>query len=71
MVCSEHIGQDCFDPLANESITRYEGAGLNVMEASVLAEKNRLTIIPEYEGGPGCSAGTGSCEEDGCGVADD
>ena len=68
VVCSAHIGQECFDPIAGDSITRYEGAGLNVMEAAVLAEKSRLRIIPEYEGGPGCSAGTGSCEDGGCGV---
>ena len=70
VVCSGHIGNDCFNPIADASITRYEGAGLNVMEASVLADRNRLSIIPEYEGGPGCSAGTGTCEEDGCGVSD-
>ena len=67
VVCSSHIGQECFDPIANESITRYDGAGLNVMEAAVLAEKNRLPIIPEYEGGPGCDPGHGTCEEGGCG----
>lgn len=62
VVCGIHIGQECFDPIADESITRYDGAGLNVLVAAQKADRGLLPIIPEYEGGPGCGGG-GSCED--------
>ena len=67
VVCGEHIGKECFNPIADACVTRYNGAGLNVLDAAVKADRNRLPIIPEYEGGPGCSAGTGNCEDGSCG----
>ena len=67
VVCGEHIGKDCFDPIADEGITRYIGTGLSVLTAADAAVRNALPIIREYEGGPGCSSGTGSCEDGHCG----
>ncbi len=71
VVCGPHIGQEAFDPIANACITRYQGEGLTVLDAAKKALYNRLPIIREYEGGPGCDSGTHSCEEGGCGVHDD
>ena len=62
MVCGEHIGQECFDPIADAGVTRYAGAGLGVLAAAHAAERGTLPLIPEYEGGPGCGSGTGSCD---------
>ncbi len=62
VVCGRHIGQACFDPIADAGVTRYEGSGLNVLEAAVAAERGALPLIPEYEGGPGCGSGAGSCD---------
>lgn len=59
VVCGVHIGQKCFDPIADESITRYDGAGENVLIAAKKADRGLLPIIPEYEGGPGCGGGGG------------
>ena len=67
VVCGEHIGQACFDPIADEGITRCNGTGLSILTAADAAERNALPFIREYEGGPGCSAGTGSCEDGHCG----
>ena len=62
VVCSAHIGKDCFDPIADAGVTRYDGAGLNVLAAAKAADRGTLPLIPEYEGGPGCASGTGSCD---------
>ena len=62
VVCGRHITQACFDPIADACVTRYEGCGMNVLDAAVGAERGTLPLIPEYEGGPGCSSGTGSCD---------
>lgn len=62
VVCGCHIGKECFDPIADESITRYDGTGLEVLAAAYGADRGTLPIIPEYEGGPGCASGTGSCD---------
>ena len=62
VVCGRHIGQACFDPIADAGVTRYEGAGLNVLEAARGADRGTLPLIPEYEGGPGCASGSGSCD---------
>ncbi len=62
VVCGRHIGQNCFDPIADAGVTRYEGGGLNVLDAAIAAERGTLPLIPEYEGGPGCGSGTGSCD---------
>ena len=66
VVCGVHISQRCFDPIADESITRYDGAGENVLVAAKKADRGLLPIIPEYEGGPGCGGGGGSCDESNC-----
>ena len=68
VVCGCHIGKDCFDPIADACVTRYDGGGLDVLDAAHGAERGTLPIIPEYEGGPGCSSGTGNCD---CGHDDD
>jgi predicted Fe-Mo cluster-binding NifX family protein len=61
VVCSFHIGQEAFEPLVAACITRYDGVGLPVMEAARRALDNRLELVREYEGGPGCTSG-GECE---------
>jgi predicted Fe-Mo cluster-binding NifX family protein len=61
VVCSSHIGQEAFEPLVAACITRYDGAGLSVMEAAQRALDSRLELVREYEGGPGCTSG-GDCE---------
>lgn len=66
MVCGIHIGKDSFEPIADASITRYDGTGLNVMEAAMKADRGLLPIIPEYEGGPGCGGGGGECGDGHC-----
>ena len=68
VVCGCHIGKDCFDPIADACVTRYDGGGLDVCAAARAADRGTLPLIPEYEGGPGCSSGTGSCE---CGHDED
>ena len=68
VVCGSHIGKACFDPIADACVTRYDGAGLNVLDAALAAERGTLPLIPEYEGGPGCASGTGSCD---CGHDED
>ena len=68
VVCGIHIGKDCFDPIADACVTRYDGSGLDVCAAARAAEYGTLALIPEYEGGPGCSSGTGSCD---CGHDDE
>jgi len=67
VVCGRQIGKESFDPIADEGITRYDGGGLEVLTAAIRADRSRLEIIREYEGGPGCSAGSGSCEDGHCG----
>ena len=62
VVCGSRIGKDCFDPIADACVTRYDGAGLDVLAAAVAADRGTLALIPEYEGGPGCASGTGSCD---------
>ena len=62
VVCGRHIGQACFDPIADAGVTRYEGSGLNVLEAAEKAERGTLPLIPDYEGGHGCGSGTGKCD---------
>ena len=68
VVCGSHIGKDCFDPIADAGVTRYDGGGLDVLAAARAADRGTLPLIPEYEGGPGCSSGTGNCD---CGHGDD
>lgn len=62
VVCSSHIGKECFNPIADACVTRYDGNGLGVLAAAHGAERGTLPLIPEYEGGPGCSSGTGTCD---------
>ena len=68
IVCGCHIGQECFDPIADACVTRYDGGGREVLAAAHGAENGTLPLIPEYEGGPGCSSGGGSCD---CGHDED
>ena len=70
VVCGPHITKESFNPIANASITRYDGAGYVVSEAVRLSVYNRIPIIPDFEGGTGCDSGTHSCEEGGCGIED-
>ena len=65
VVCGRRIRKECFEPIADASITRYDGAGLPLPIAARGALVGSLPIIPEYEGGPGCSSGTGTCPEHG------
>lgn len=66
IVCGPHIGKDSFEPIADASITRYDGTGLNVLQAAMKADRGLLPIIPDYEGGTGCSGGTGECGDGHC-----
>lgn len=61
VVCGPHIGQECFTPIADAGVTRYAGAGLEILAAARQADIGTLPIIPEYEGGPGCGSGAGEC----------
>jgi predicted Fe-Mo cluster-binding NifX family protein len=63
VVCGCHIGKDCFEPIADAGVTRYDGAGLSVLVAARAAERGTLPLIPDYEGGTGCGSGTGECHE--------
>ena len=62
VVCGVHIGKECFTPIADACVTRYDGGGLGVLAAAHGAERGTLPLIPEYEGGPGCGSGTGACD---------
>ena len=62
VACGVHIGKECFDPIADACVTRYDGGGLDVLSAARGADRGTLPLIPEYEGGPGCASGTGSCD---------
>ena len=66
VVCGVHIGKEAFDPIADASITRYNGAGLDILTAARKADRGLIPIIPEYEGGPGCGGGGGSCDDNHC-----
>jgi predicted Fe-Mo cluster-binding NifX family protein len=66
VVCGPHIGQACFDPIADAGITRYNGAGLGILTAADAAERSALPLIPDYEGGHGCGSGSGNCEDGHC-----
>lgn len=70
VITGPHIGRECFNIIAGACVTRYDGAGLGVSDAARRGDEGSLRIIPEYEGGPGCTAGHGSCEDNGCGVGD-
>lgn len=61
VVCGPHLGKDCFEPIADACVTRYNGAGLPVAAAALAADRGRLPLIPDYEGGTGCGSGTGVC----------
>ena len=61
VVCGPHIGKDCFEPIADACVTRYNGAGQAVAAAALAADRGRLPLIPDYEGGTGCGSGTGAC----------
>ena len=61
VVCGPHIGKACFEPIADACVTRYNGAGLPVGDAALAADRGRLPLIPDFEGGTGCGSGTGEC----------
>ena len=63
VVCGKHIGKDCFEPIADACVTRYDGTGLPVGKAALAADRGTLPLIPDYEGGTGCGSGTGECGE--------
>ena len=63
VVCSAHIGKECFEPIADAGVTRYAGAGLGVLAAAHGAEDGTLPLIPDFEGGTGCGSGTAECHE--------
>ena len=63
VVCGKHIGKDCFEPIADACVTRYDGTGLPVAAAALAADRGRLPLIPDFEGGTGCGSGTGECGE--------
>ena len=63
VVCGPHIGRECFEPIADACVTRYNGAGLPVLQAALAADRGRLPLIPDFEGGTGCGSGTGTCGE--------
>ena len=63
VVCSQHIGKECFEPIADAGVTRYAGAGLGILAAAHGAENGTLPLIPDFEGGTGCGSGTGECHE--------
>ena len=62
VVCGGRIGKDCFEPIADACVTRYDGSGLDVLTAAKRADRGTLPIIPDYEGGHGCGSGTGDCD---------
>ncbi len=66
VVCGEHIGKEAFNAIAGACITRFKGTGQRIYDAVRGAFFNTLPIIPEYEGGPGCTSGHGSCEDGHC-----
>jgi hypothetical protein len=43
-----------FEKLACEGVTRYDGKGLTAKEALALMNEDKLEIIRDYIGGPGC-----------------
>ena len=63
VACAKHIGKDCFEPIADAGVTRYDGAGLGILAAAHGAEDGTLPLIPDFEGGTGCGSGTGECHE--------
>ena len=66
VVCGEHITKACFEPIADACVTRYRGTGCGILDAAKGALDNTLPLIRDYEGGTGCDAGGGSCEDGHC-----
>ena len=62
VVSGGRIGKDCFEPIADACVTRYDGTGLDVLTAAKRAERGTLDIVPDYEGGHGCGSNGGSCD---------
>ena len=62
VVCGARIGKDCFEPIADACVTRYDGGGLDVLTAAKRADRGTLPIVPDYEGGHGCGSGAGTCD---------
>ncbi len=61
VVTSPQIGQEAFEPIAAACITRFNGKGLPVLKAASGALYNRLELISEFDGGPGCESGSHEC----------
>ena len=62
-----------FEPIASKQITRYDGSGLDIVEAIHAAEMNYLPLITDYENGTGCNDSLEAermCSGD-CAVCDD
>lgn len=64
IVCGIHIGEQAFTPIADACVTRYDGTGLNVLQAAKRADIGTLALIPDFEGGHGCGSGTGECHHE-------
>lgn len=63
IVCGK-MQRAAFEVIAENSITRYYGSGLEPLEAAKAAEWNLLPFITDYEGGTGCgSHEVNRCEE--------
>lgn len=68
-VITGQIEGEAFEFLADEQITRYNGAGYTAGEALDMMEKLQLDLISDYEGSAGIShghscGGSCGCQED-------
>ena len=55
LLCGFIYDPEFFETVAQAGVTRYLAAGLTVEEAVEAMNRYRLTMIPDYVGGPGCS----------------
>ena len=62
IACGRFFTAPAFDRLAGACVTRYYAAGLPLWEAALAADRGRLPLLTDYEGGVGC----GSHERDRC-----
>lgn len=63
VVCGPHIGKECFNPIADACVSRYDSTGMPIPQAAKAALHNAIPMITEYEGGPGCGSGRGECTD--------
>ena len=62
IACGRFLTAPAFERIAGASVTRYYAAGLPLWEAACAADRGRLPLLTDYEGGKGC----GSHERDRC-----